>query len=131
MFKLIVQWADGRDCPYCGRMMSLKYGAHDRDFPTRDHIRARIAGGGKRVMVCRRCNLDKGALSLVEWQLRLRQNADPRQSYVARFYFRWESGEVDKDIEAMEKELEQIAQGLNTRKGMVARVARAIKRAGK
>jgi len=76
--------AIGYRCPYCGEPM-----AHPPQHPSRDHIRPRSRGftltPDNRAIVCRRCNSDKGSLSLGRWLNRLRRAADPRADYVADF----------------------------------------------
>ncbi len=83
--KAIIKVGHGKDCPYCGRVMSID-GLSDSDpYPTRDHIRSRQAGGGLRIIVCRKCNLDKAARSLKEWHQALTQTGDERAPVVAAF----------------------------------------------
>ena len=69
--------ARGKPCPYCGKAMN---GGHQRrsDYPTRDHVNPRVAGGGPTIMVCQGCNNDKGSKSLMEWADTLEARRDPR-----------------------------------------------------
>jgi len=71
-------------CPYCSELM-----AHPPRYPSRDHIRPRSKGytltAENRAIVCRRCNTDKGSLSLGRWLNRLRRAADPRAVHVEGF----------------------------------------------
>lgn len=74
-------------CPYCGQRLSLL--SQYRGRPSKDHIlprsRFRQPLGGSTVSVCRRCNGDKGNLTLSEWVVRLLWKSDPRAIRVARF----------------------------------------------
>src|SRR4051812_15940441 len=64
----------GRPCPYCGVLMDL---CHRR--PTRDHVIPRNYGGETsrrqrrlRLIVCARCNTDKGHRTVEKWLTLLR-----------------------------------------------------------
>jgi 5-methylcytosine-specific restriction endonuclease McrA len=73
----------GSPCPYCGQTMQIP----DRP-PSRDHIKPRSKGhrlDGNRALVCRRCNHDKGSLSLGQWLTRLSRVGDSRADHVAAF----------------------------------------------
>ena len=59
--------------------------AHQPNFPTRDHVIPRsLGGGGGVLMVCRKCNGDKAALTIEEWLAVLRSRRDPRADVVRR-----------------------------------------------
>ena len=85
--------AHGTACPYCGKIMKIpgrQYGRNARsnhpDFPTRDHVipKSRMPAMGK-IIVCRRCNGDKGNMTLDEWIVVLVKAADPRFDHVIEF----------------------------------------------
>lgn len=46
-----------RGCPYCGRLIVP---GHPELAPTRDHVLPRSKGGTALLIVCWRCNNDKG-----------------------------------------------------------------------
>lgn len=77
----------GKTCPYCGVTMtrSLK---HDTSA-TRDHIKPKYWGGNNlpsnRVIVCQKCNRDKGDRFITTWAHELRKKNDPRAALVAKF----------------------------------------------
>lgn len=83
--KAIIKVGHGKDCPYCGRVMSIADKSDSDPYPTRDHIRPRAGGGGPRIIVCRRCNLDKAARSLKEWYQELTQAGDARSPIIEAF----------------------------------------------
>lgn len=66
-----VDEAVGKPCPYCDRIMSDRGLPSDRRFPTREHLLSRSRGGRlspeNRLIVCARCNEDKGDRTLAEW----------------------------------------------------------------
>ena len=72
----------GKPCPYCSCEMT----AVGRHQATRDHKHPRSKGGtlGKRnkIVVCARCNNDKGSLTLEKWLERLKTAGDPRAEKV-------------------------------------------------
>jgi len=77
--------AIGTPCPYCGEVMDTGQRA-----PSRDHIRSykrggRLADPNNRVIVCQRCNSDKGHLSLEAFRNRLARAGDPRAVHVEAF----------------------------------------------
>jgi hypothetical protein len=74
--------AIGSPRPYCGEAMAVP----DRP-PSRDHIRPRSKGyglDGNLALVCCRCNIDKGSLSLGQWLTRLSRAGDARAGHVLR-----------------------------------------------
>lgn len=60
---------DGRDCPYCGDTMRVRYPNphHHRDCPTRDHVIPRCHGGMRVIVVCRDCNNRKADKTPADW----------------------------------------------------------------
>lgn len=77
----------GRPCVYCDQVM-MNHPGHPARRPTRDHVRPKSKGGNSSsnvVIVCRRCNQDKGSIILVRWMLRLYAEADPRAPIVLNF----------------------------------------------
>ena len=69
-------------CPYCGDGGEIA--------PTsKDHIVPVSKGGGNRrsnlVMVCGRCNRDKGDYFLIEWLWRLERKSDRRAKFIRAF----------------------------------------------
>lgn len=89
-FKAALRDAAGRKCPYCRQVMQLRGGGHlpraDREGlrPSQDHVTPRAQGGGDGTLtVCRRCNIDKGNLSLAQWHKALTDSQDPRADAVA------------------------------------------------
>jgi len=77
--------AIGSPCPYCGEPMNTP----DR-APSRDHIKPVHHGGSledpaNRVVVCRRCNQDKGSRSLRRFHKWLVRTGDPRAGHVGAF----------------------------------------------
>lgn len=73
----------GQPCPYCGNKMGR---THPRrgDAPTRDHVWPQSLGGRLTVICCRKCNGDKGHLSLDEWAVVLIMRNDFRRGTVSR-----------------------------------------------
>lgn len=58
--------ASGKSCPYCNNRLARQH--HKRgDAPTRDHIYPQSRGGRLIVICCRKCNADKGDMTLSEW----------------------------------------------------------------
>lgn len=133
--KAIIKIGHGRDCPYCGRVMSLDDKSDSDPYPTRDHIRPRAGGGGPRIIVCRRCNLDKAARSLTEWHQELTEAGDARAPVVDTFIRLVSTGGHLKIIKQYEqeanalywKDLERDGRLLDTTKRHLAERAR-IKR---
>lgn len=72
-------------CPYCRKGMTL---SGPRQM-TRDHIRPRSKGanlsGYNKVLVCAKCNNDKGDSHIGNWQVTLAAQNDPRAVHVANF----------------------------------------------
>lgn len=72
----------GKPCPYCGVAMKHR----GERLATRDHKLARSNGGRltaeNRIIVCKKCNAEKGSYTLGEWHERLRQAGDPRAPLV-------------------------------------------------
>jgi hypothetical protein len=84
----------GQPCPYCGQKMTgppfqtapgVKQ-RHGKAMVTRDHIipRSRIRGepAQRIIIVCRRCNSDKGDMTLDEWVVWLDDRFDIRRARV-------------------------------------------------
>lgn len=82
--------AHGRPCPYCGTQMSVGHGRRKKlnrpNSPSRDHLipKSLMPAQGT-IVVCRRCNSDKGQLLLDEWEERLRAIGDPRAPIIRDF----------------------------------------------
>lgn len=74
--------ARGKPCPYCRNPMSGRSGNHG-NAPTREHVNPRVRGGGPIVIACRKCNTDKGDLSLREWATILLMRNDFRGKIVS------------------------------------------------
>ncbi len=76
---------DGKPCPYCGREMTRNLRSR---APTRDHVRPKRAGGtfanGNCLVVCVKCNGDKGDMMLREFVWWLHERNDPRAAIVAK-----------------------------------------------
>ena len=72
----------GKPCPYCGGRM-LGKNPRRADCPTRDHVNPRANGGGATLIVCQRCNQDKGAMALADWSAWLVLVGDERAKHVA------------------------------------------------
>lgn len=102
--KAIIQLGHGRDCPYCGRVMSIEGKPDSDEHPTRDHIRSRWRGGGLRIIACRKCNLDKKSWSVQEWYSALVRAGDDRASTVLAFIDMMATGEHLKIIAEYERE---------------------------
>lgn len=78
--------AHGKPCPYCGQIMRVRSKKPTRypDFPTRDHVVPHsVMPGMGTLMVCSKCNNDKGDLFLDEWAEHLEKIDDPRAKRVA------------------------------------------------
>jgi hypothetical protein len=59
---------------------------HQPDFPTRDHVIPRsVMPAMGTIVVCRRCNLDKGNRTLDQWHALLTEVGDARAKVVAEF----------------------------------------------
>lgn len=87
-FALRILVHHGRACPYCGVIMQVKgrRASTKPRFPTRDHVIPKsVMPAMGTVIVCRKCNLDKGNRTVMEWYLHLQAIADPRSSFVSRF----------------------------------------------
>jgi 5-methylcytosine-specific restriction endonuclease McrA len=67
----------GSPCPYCGAPM---------EQPVSNHVRPMVYGGSltdaNKLVVCQRCDHDKGQLTLTAWAARLRAAGDPRLTIV-------------------------------------------------
>ena len=80
----------GRPCPYCNEQMIIRLKgrrkASDPHFPTRDHVvpKALMPSMGT-LIVCRKCNNDKGAHMLSAWAELLSRRGDPRAPIVKEF----------------------------------------------
>lgn len=74
----------GRPCPYCGEEMT----DNGKRKATKEHKLPRSLGGTltfeNRLIVCRRCNSDKGNLTIETWYYRLWAGRDPRAEHVHR-----------------------------------------------
>jgi 5-methylcytosine-specific restriction endonuclease McrA len=72
----------GRPCPYCGRSMAHK-GTLRASW---DHVHPKAKGGrledGNGLIVCQRCNSDKGDRTIGEWLDALRTEGDSRARHV-------------------------------------------------
>jgi hypothetical protein len=73
----------GKKCPYCGVGFVIWPPNHPH-APSRDHIRPQWDGGVLKIVVCRRCNSDKGGLFLSQWLVNLRADNDPRVEHVEK-----------------------------------------------
>lgn len=71
-------------CPYCGKLMDGRRPLH-ATYPTADHVFPQSLGGVRTVLVCRRCNMDKGATPIQVWQALLDRRKDPRAWLVSAF----------------------------------------------
>ena len=75
----------GHACPFCSEAMQL--GAPSE--PTFEHLQPTSRGGAfrgrNRIVVCARCNADKGDLTLAEFRRVLVQVRDPRAEQVTAF----------------------------------------------
>lgn len=80
----------GTPCPYCGVTMTKARGEWTNHWTnaTRDHIRPRRYKGNNRannrIIVCKRCNADKGDRFLSTWLHELRESGDPRADLVGQ-----------------------------------------------
>lgn len=79
-------WLDRYDktpCPYCRKQMLVLV---RRLAPTRDHVHPKSRGGSDGpeniLVVCSKCNNDKGNLTLAEFAGTLEWRCDPRERYV-------------------------------------------------
>jgi hypothetical protein len=92
-FSASIHAADGMNCPYCGRVMSIGTKRSGKcttkpAFPTRDHV---VPRGHRQdtkvpiVMCCFECNNYKGGMTLEQWLVVLRTNDSHRVSHVERF----------------------------------------------
>lgn len=79
--------APGHLCPYCWEIIAGK--THPYRAPTWDHVVPVSRGGpdtkANILVVCRRCNGDKGNRNPIEWLGVLRYSKDHRASKLARF----------------------------------------------
>jgi 5-methylcytosine-specific restriction endonuclease McrA len=71
-------------CPYCRRIMDGRRPLH-ATYPTKDHVIPQARGGERTVLVCRRCNMDKGSSPIQGWLALLERRRDPRALFVAGF----------------------------------------------
>lgn len=84
--------SNGKTCPYCAVIMRVYRSLQQKqrndapNFPTRDHVipRSRMPGQGT-IIVCRKCNGDKGDRTLPEWLVVLVEAGDPRVDHVKKF----------------------------------------------
>lgn len=60
---------NGKECPYCGRAIML---GHPDLTPTRDHVLPKSKGGTAILIVCYRCNHEKGDMMPDRYLKRLR-----------------------------------------------------------
>jgi hypothetical protein len=74
----------GESCPWCTVTMST---ASPRTSPTREHLVPRVRGGhvGPTVIVCSKCNNDKGDVHLDGWLGLLRARDDRRAYFLAKW----------------------------------------------
>jgi hypothetical protein len=81
------QTAHGKPCPYCRRIMRVSARLEER--PTRDHLiprpQRRVGEPSVIVMVCYRCNHNRGNLTLEQWLERLDSAGDDRALHVSSF----------------------------------------------
>lgn len=71
-------------CPYCAKIMDGRRPTH-ATFPTADHVIPQSLGGTRTILVCRRCNMDKGDKPIQVWQALLDRRKDPRAWTVSAF----------------------------------------------
>lgn len=84
----------GKPCPYCGERLDASSPINPR-APSREHVlpqsKIRMPGAtiekipGNVIIVCRRCNKDKGSRYLLKWLSLLRKAGDPRAKHVLAF----------------------------------------------
>lgn len=75
--------ATGEPCPYCAGIMVKSLNQNSGRNPTRDHMIPKVRGGGRTLIVCSACNLNKGNFTLREWLAVLLVERDRRAQHVA------------------------------------------------
>ena len=78
---------EGKRCPYCNEMMTFQGDKHrNLRWPTRDHVIPNtLFCNTDTVIVCLKCNYDKGQFTLPFWEAKLRRENDPRAEIVKKF----------------------------------------------
>ena len=81
-FSVEILASHGNVCPYCKQKMFVstqKKAQNDPRFPTRDHVIPKsVTPNSVKVIVCRKCNIDKKNNDLNEWLKILIKNNDKR-----------------------------------------------------
>lgn len=91
-FSHVILAHHGRHCPFCGIVMRVpakhqgRATANRPDFPTRDHLIPRVVMPGQgTIIICQKCNADKGRRLVDEWHALLSERGDPRAETVAKW----------------------------------------------